>query len=84
MELENESQVLIAETCHFLLTQLGDIGVANKNGTRIGGVERSHNLEESGLSCTTWSYDTHHFAFFNLQVDAFQHLQGAKALGDIS
>lgn len=83
MELEDEAQVLISELGDFLVFQTGHIDAINNDGTRIRRVKRAHNLKERGLASSGRTDDADHFALVDVEVNAFEHLEGAEGLGDV-
>ena len=81
MELEDETEMLVAEIAQFLGAEAAHINAVHLYAATIWLVEGTDNLEKSGLAGTTRSDDTYHLALVNMQVDALKHLQGAEALG---
>ena len=57
--------------------------VIDDDRTRIRMVEGADNLQQGGLASTTGTHDTHDLSSVDMEVNAFQHLQRAKALGNI-
>ena len=83
MELEDEAKVLVAELGDVLVFQAGYIDAIDNDGTCIGRVEGTHNLEEGGLSGSRRTNDADHFALVDVEVNAFEHLERAEGLGDV-
>ena len=81
MELEDETEMLVAEIAQLLGTEAAHIHAIYLNAATIRLVEGTDNLEKSSLAGTTRSDDAYHLALVNMQVDALKHLQGAEALG---
>ena len=81
MELEDETEMLVAEIAQFLGAEAAYIDAINHDAATIRLVEGTDNLEECSLAGTTRTDDTYHLALVNMQVDALKHLQGAEALG---
>ena len=75
VELEDKTDVAIAEMGLFLLAQPGDVLAIDDDLTAIGLVQRAHNLQEGRLAGSTGSYDTYDLAIPYLQVDATKDLQ---------
>ena len=80
MELEDETEMLVAEIAQFLSAEATHINAVHLYAAAIRLVEGTDNLEKSGLAGTTRSDDTDYFALVNMQVDALEYLQGAEAL----
>ena len=80
MELEDETEMLVAEIAQFLGAEAAHINAVHLNAATIRLVEGTDNLEKGSLSGTTRTDDTDYFALVNMQVDAFEYLQGAEAL----
>ena len=80
MELEDETDVFVAELCQGCLAESEDILAIKKHLAFVRFVEGSHDLEEGGFACTTLSDDAHYFTLPHLQVHSFEHLQRAEAL----
>ncbi len=83
VELEHEAQMLVAEIGQFLGLQVGDVDAVNLNGTSVRPVKRADDLKQGGLARSRGTYNTDHLALVDMEVDAFQYLQRAEALGDI-
>ena len=83
MKLEHESNMLVAEVRQLFLTEACHIDVVNLYRPCIWAIQRADNLQEGGLTSTAGTNDTHNLTFADMQVDAFQHLQRAEALGNI-
>ena len=81
MELEDETEMLVAEIAQFLGAEAAHINAIHLYAATIWLVKGTDNLEKSGLAGTTRSDDTYHLALVNMQVDALEYLQGAEALG---
>ena len=81
MELEDETEMLVAEIAQFLGAEAAYIDAINHDAATIRLVEGTDNLEKCSLAGTTGTNDTYHLALVNMQVDALKHLQGAEALG---
>ena len=81
MELEDETEMLVAEIAQLLGAEAAHIHAIYLNAATIRLVEGTDNLEKSSLAGTTRTDDTNHFALVNMQVDALEYLQGAEALG---
>ncbi|CUQ07232.1 Uncharacterised protein [Segatella copri] len=81
MELEDETEMLVAEIAQFLGAEAAYIDAINHDAATVRLVEGTDNLEECSLAGTTRTDDTYHLALVNMQVDALKHLQGAEALG---
>ena len=72
--------MLVAELALFLGAEAAHINAVQLYAATVWLVEGTDNLEKSGLTGTTRSDDTNHFALVNMQVDALEYLQGAEAL----
>ncbi len=83
MELEDEAQVLVAESSDVLVFLVGDIDAIDVNGTCVGSIEGAHDLQERGLARSRWADDTHDLSLVDVEVDTFKHLQGAEGFGDV-
>ena len=83
MELEYETEVLVAKTSHFLVFQLGGVDTIDTHRTCVGGVEGAHDLEEGGFTRSRWTDNADHLAFADVKVDAFEHLKGAERFGNV-
>lgn len=81
MELEDETEMLVAEIAQFLGAEAAYIDAINHDAATIRLVEGTDNLEECSLAGTTRTDDTYYLALVYMQVDALKHLQGAEALG---
>ncbi len=78
MELEDETEMLVAEIAQFLGAEAAHIHAIYLYAATIRLVEGTDNLEKGGLSGTTRSDDTYHLALVNMQVDALEYLQEPK------
>ena len=83
MELENETDVLVAEIAQFACRERPGIDAVDDHRPAVGLVERTDNLEQGGLSGPRRSHDRDHLALVDMQVDAFQHLQWPKRFGNV-
>ena len=83
MELEHEPQVLVTEVGQLFLREVGYIDVVDENGSSVRAIEGTDNLQKGGFTSTGRTYDAHHFALIDMEVDAFQHLQRSEALRNI-
>ena len=76
--------MFVAESCQLFLAHAIKVSAIDCDFTTIGIVERTHYLQQGGLASTARTHDAHHLTTFDVEVDAFQHLQLTKALGYIS
>ena len=81
VELEHETQVLVAEVAEFPGVEAAHVDAVHGDAALVGLVEGSDDLEQCGLAGSAGADDAHHLSFVNMQVDALEHLQGAEALG---
>ena len=81
VELEDEADAAVAEGREFFLLHAAYFGTVDAYHTRVGRIERTHDLQQGGLSGTAGTYDAYYFAFLYLQVDAPKYLEGAETLG---
>ena len=75
MELEHETDVLVAEARQRLLTEGRDVGAVDDDGAAVGAVQRADDLQQGGLAGAAGAHDAHHLALCDVQVNAFQDFQ---------
>jgi hypothetical protein len=75
VELEDESDVLVAKIGERFLREGGGVDGINTYRTRVGLVERADDLQERGLSCSRWADDADHLTLVNVEGYAFEHLE---------
>ena len=78
MELEDETEMLVAEIAQFLGAEAAHIHTIHLYAAAIWLVEGTDNLEKGSLSGTTRTDDTDYFALVNMQVDALEYLQRVR------
>ena len=83
MELEDESEMLVAEMGELLAGKGGYIDRIDVYTARIRLFECTDDLQQRGLSCTAGTNDADDLAFVDMQVYAFEYLKGAEAFGDV-
>ena len=81
--LEDEADVLVAETCQLPLLQSEDIGIPIMQGAGVGAVEGAENLQQGGLAGTRGTDNGDHLALLDADTHVFQHMEVAVALVDI-
>ena len=74
VELEDETDVAVAEVGEFFVAECRDVGVVDDHRTAVGLVERADNLQEGGLAGSRGAYDTDHLALADVERDALEHL----------
>ena len=82
MELENEADMAVAEVGEGFLTEGGRVDGIDTYTALVGAVEGAYDLQEGGLAGTRWADDADNLATVDVEVDAFEDLEGAEALGD--
>ena len=83
VELEYETEMTVAEVGQFLLREGSGVDAVDTYGAAVGPVEGADDLQQGGLAGSTGADNADNFAFGDVQVNAFEYLQGAEALGDI-
>ena len=83
VKLKHEADVAVAEVAELLRVQTAHVNAVDDNGAAVGPVERAHDLKQRGLAGTARTDNAHDLALADVQVDAFEDLQRAEALGDI-
>jgi hypothetical protein len=53
-----------------------------KRRVPVGSLQGAEDLQQRGLSCAARTYDAHHFALRDKQVNALEHFQRAVLLAD--
>ena len=82
VELEDEAHVAVAEVGELLLRERGGVDAVDTYRTAVGTVEGADNLQQGGLAGAAGADDADDLAAVDVEVNAFQYLQGAEALGD--
>ena len=82
VELKDESDMPVAEVGQFATVERQHVGTVDKEAARIGLVECADDLEQRGFACAAGPYDADNFAFFNVEVDALEHLEWAEGFPD--
>ena len=80
VELEDEADVLVAESGQLLATEAARLRAVYNEAPAIRRVQRADNLEQGGLARAAGAYDRHDLARVDGQVDSLQHLQGTETL----
>ena len=74
MELEDETDVAVAEVRQLAVFELGDVGTGQCHRTRIGFVERTKDMQECGLASSTFAHNTHDLPLPDGEIYALEHL----------
>ena len=82
MELEDKTDVTVAERRQFLFLHAHDGGSGYLHRSRIGLVQRTHYLQQGSLSRTAGAYYTHYFPTADGEVYSLQHLKASETFGD--
>lgn len=83
VKLKHKAEVLITESGDVFVSEVGDINAVNLYRSCVGCVECAHDLQQGGLSRSRRANDADHFAFVDVEVYAFEHLERAEGLGDV-
>ena len=81
MELENEADVPVAECRQFFFGKADGFGPVYIQFAAVRRIERPDDLEQGRLACPARTDNRYDLALAYRQVDSFQYLQGAEALG---
>ena len=69
MELENESNIAVAEFRKPLIIERTDILIIVTDYSEVWTVKGSGNLKQRGFACPAGSHNGYDFIFFNLEAD---------------
>ena len=83
VELKHKTDITVAESCKFLIFKGKHIGAVEQHAAAIRLVERADNLQQSGLTCTTWPHNRHNFAIADSHAHPLEHLKVAISLNNI-
>ena len=84
MGLEDEANLPIAQLCLTACTEAGDLLPTNlERSPRGRRFERTEDLEQGRLACTTCPNDGDNLTWGNGEVNALEHLERAEALVDV-
>lgn len=75
MELEDEAQMLVAEVAELLLAEGGGVDAVDTYAASVRTVEGADDLQQRCLAGAAGADDAHHLATFDVEVDAFEHLE---------
>ena len=75
MELEDETDVVIAETRQFFVLEREDIDAVDNDLALIGLIECANDLQQGCFAGTTFTDDGYYLAFVDAEVDAFEDMQ---------
>ena len=65
MELEDETDVAVAEVRQFAVFQPRDVGASQGHSARIRFVERAEDMQERGLASSTFAHDSHNLTLID-------------------
>ena len=74
MKLKNKADMLITKSRKLFFLHFTDIRTIDIDMTGIRFIKRTHNLQQSSFTSTTWSDNTHNFSFIYLQINTFKNL----------
>ena len=83
MELEHESKVAVAEFAELFAGEARGGMSVNGQAARVGEVQRPQDLKQGGFARAGGAYNGHHFARFDVEVDATKDFQFAIAFDDV-
>ena len=81
MELEDETEMLVAEIAQFLGGEPAHINAIDDDISCVRLIEGSDDLEQRGFAGSTGTDNAYHLALVDVQVDALKYLQRAEAFG---
>ena len=82
MKLKHEAEIAVAEPCQPGIIETENLFAVVGHRSTVGPFERAHNLKKRGLSGAARPDYRNDFAFGYVEIDAFEHLQRVKRLGD--
>ena len=83
VRLEDEAHFARTELCQTVGAEACHLLAVNLQGAAVRGEKGPEHLEQGGLARSRGAYNSHHFAFFGAEVNAFQDLQPRITLFDI-
>lgn len=83
MKLKDEADFLIAKTGKLRRRQCKHISIIDRQGTRIGCIKRTYDMQQGAFSGTGRSRYSNNLATLNVQPDILQNMQCTKAFRDI-
>ena len=84
MELEDEADVFVAEACELVAGEPQHVLAGNFHCPGVGFVERSHDLQQGGFSCSAGSDDADYLVGLDVEVYAFEHFERAEGFVDVA
>ena len=83
VELEDETEMLVAKSGDVLVFQSCHVDAIDDDGAAVGCIEGTHDLEKGSLTRSRGTDDADHLALADVEVNAFEHLEGAEGFGDV-